>query len=156
MIGRIEDEASMMNIDNVIRAIDQVVPPIHSYTYLKEELMKRGLSLELANWLSTSVKRVSSTEYQFKFKTPIIRQLLKAYRDADYWEVIGSPPPKSHIRLIRAEHNSLWTEEMVERMDLIANAIPTQFSTRLVKNAGHWVQVDNPDGLAEAIHDLLV
>lgn len=155
MIGQIEDEASLMNIDKVVEAVDKVTPPIVSYTYLKQELMKNGLSIDLANWLSTSVKRISPMEYQFKFKTSIIRQLLKVYRDADYWEVIGNPPPGCHIRLVRAEYNPLWTEEIVERLDLLQSAIPSQFSTRLVRNSGHWVQADNPDGLFDAIKDLL-
>lgn len=155
MIGQIEDEASLMNIDKVVEAVDKVTPPIVSYTYLKQELMKNGLSIDLANWLSTSVKRISASEYQFKFKTSVIRQLLKMYRDADYWEVVGNPPPGCHIRLVRAEYNHLWTEEIVERLDLLQSAIPSQFSTRLIKNSGHWVQVDNPDGLFDAIKDLL-
>ena len=154
MIGRIEDEASMVNIDSIIKAIDDLPLPITSYTYLKEELMKRGLTIELANWLSTSVKRISKNEYQFKFQTKHIRELLKSYRDADYWDVIGNPPSNSHIRIVRAERNVLWTEEIIERLELLSSAIPTQVSTKLVKNSGHWLQVDNPDGLQEAIHDL--
>ena len=154
-IGSIEDDVSMMSIDRVIAAVENVKPPIISYTYLKEELMRNGLSLDLANWLSTSVKRTSRSEYQFKFNTSIIKQLLKSYRDADYWDVVGCPPPNKHIHLVRAEFNNLWTEDVVERLELIASAIPDQFSTCVVKNAGHWLQVDNPDGLYDAIRTYL-
>lgn len=145
----------MKSIDGVIEAVDNVVYPISSYTYLKEQLLKSGLSVEIANWLSTSVKRISRSEYQFKFKTSTIRQLLKSYREADYWDVIGTPPANCHIHLVRAERNAIWTEEVVERLELIASAIPEQFSTCMVKEAGHWLQVDNPMGLAKAIQAYL-
>ena len=58
MIGSIEDEASMMNINQVVDAIDHVTRPIPSYTFLKEELQKNGLSPALSNWLSTSVRLI--------------------------------------------------------------------------------------------------
>ena len=57
---------------------------------------------------------------------------------------------------MRAEQNILWTEDIVERLEILENDLPNQFSTRLVKNSGHWLQVDNPEGLFEAIGDMLV
>lgn len=56
MLGTIEDEASMLNINKVIAAIDAVKRPIPTFTYLKSELERNGLRPELADWLSTSVK----------------------------------------------------------------------------------------------------
>lgn len=56
MIGSIEDEASMLNINSVVAAIDAVRRPIPTFTYLKSELERNGLSPQLADWLSTSVK----------------------------------------------------------------------------------------------------
>ena len=154
-IGQIEDEASMASIDKVIQAVDSVQGPIVSYIHLKEELMKHGLTIELANWLSTSVKRVSQKEYQFKFKTSIIRELLKSYRNADYWSLLGNPPENCHIRLVRAERNKIWTEDVVERLEILQSVYPQQFSMCVVENAGHWIQVHNPDGLYKAIRNYL-
>ena len=56
MIGPIEDEASMLNINNVVAAIDAVKRPIPTFKYLKSELERNGLRPQLADWLSTSVK----------------------------------------------------------------------------------------------------
>ena len=156
MIGPIEDEESIHSINKVVRAVDAVKRPIPNYTYLKTELMKNGLTLALADWLSTSVRRDASHHYEFVYNTDTIRAMLKVYRQADYWEVIGNPPPHSSIRLVRAEQNILWTEDIVERLEILENDLPNQFSTRLVKNSGHWLQVDNPEGLFEAIGDMLV
>lgn len=164
MIGSIEDEAAMLNINRVISAIDQVRRPIPNFTYLKSELQRNGLRSELADWLSTSVRydlfRPTSRRgpdrcYEFVYTTKIIRELLKTYREADYWDIFGNPPEGCHIRLVRAERNPLWTEDLVERLEILSADRPESISTRLVKNAGHWLQVDNPQGLHEAISDLL-
>lgn len=60
MIGPIEDEESIHSINKVVRAVDAVKRPIPNYTYLKTELMKNGLTIALADWLSTSVRRDAS------------------------------------------------------------------------------------------------
>lgn len=69
--------------------------------------------------------------------------------------MFGNPPDGCHIRLVRAEKNPLWTEDLVERIEILSADRPESISTRLVKNSGHWLQVDNPQGLHEAIRDLL-
>lgn len=155
MVGAIEDEEAMQGIDNVIEAVDGVKRPIRNYSYLKKELLANGLTPRLADWLSTSVRRNATHQYEFVFKTSTIRAMLKTYRQADYWDVFGNPPESCSIRLVRAERNPLWTEEIVERLEILTNDYP-QLSTRLVRNSGHWVQVDNPEGLYEAIKDMLI
>ena len=139
MIGAIEDEEAMQGIDNVIEAVDGVKRPIPNYSYLKKELLANGLTPRLADWLSTSVRRNATHQYEFVFKTSTIRAMLKTYRQADYWDVFGNPPESCSIR----------------RLEILTNDYP-QLSTRLVRNSGHWVQVDNPEGLYEAIKDMLI
>ena len=102
-----------------------------------------------------SCRRGPDRNYEFVFTTQIIRELLKTYREADYWDVFGNPPEGCHIRLVRAERNPLWTEDLVERIEILSADRPESISSRLVKNSGHWLQVDNPQGLHEAIRDLL-
>ena len=102
MIGAIEDEEAMQGIDNVIEAVDGVKRPIPNYSYLKKELLANGLTPRLADWLSTSVRRNATHQYEFVFKTSTIRAMLKTYRQADYWDVFGNPPESCSIRLVRA------------------------------------------------------
>lgn len=77
------------------------------------------------------------------------------YCEQDYWSVFACPPEGCHIRIVRAERGKKWTEEIVERISLLSENCPERISDRVVKNAGHWLQVDNPVGLHEAIRDLL-
>ena len=107
MIGAIEDEEAMQGIDNVIEAVDGVKRPIPNYSYLKKELLANGLTPRLADWLSTSVRRNATHQYEFVFKTSTIRAMLKTYRQADYWDIFGNPPESCSIRLIRANRNML-------------------------------------------------
>ena len=156
MVGIIEDEEAMHSINKVVAAVDAVKRPIPTYTYLKKELLASGLTPLLADWLSTSVRRNADRQYEFVYTTDTIRSMLKTYRQADYWDVIGNPPPGCHIRLVRAEKNHIWTEDIIERLDILAEELKGRFSTRLVKDSGHWLQVDNPEGLYDAISDLLI
>ena len=89
------------------------------------------------------------------FTTSLIRQFLKVYSDMDYWSLFATPPQGCHIRLVRAARTEKWTEDIVERIGILVENNPVQLSDRVVPNSGHWLQVDNPVGLHEAIRDLL-
>ena len=88
-------ERTINKLQGIVDALKK--NPLDINTLEKEELMKRGLTIELANWLSTSVKRISKNEYQFKFQTKNIRELLKSYRDADYWDVCATSNLSSDV-----------------------------------------------------------
>lgn len=77
------------------------------------------------------------------------------YSEMDYWPLFASPPQGCHIRLVRAERGKKWTEEIVDRIGILVEDNPTQLSDRVVPKSGHWLQVDNPVGLHDAIRDLL-
>ena len=156
MVGVIEDEESMKSINKVVDAVDAVQRPIPTYTYLKNELLANGLTPPLADWLSTSVRRNAERHYEFVYTTETIRSMLRTYREADYWNVIGNPPAGCHIRLVRAERNAIWTEDIIERLEILDEELDGRFSARLVKDSGHWLQVDNPEGLYSAICDKLI
>lgn len=100
-------------------------------------------------------RRNAKHEYEFVFTTSLIRQFLKVYSDMDYWSLFATPPQGCHIRLVRAAWTKKWTEDIVERIGILVEDNPAQLSDRVVPNSGHWLQVDNPVGLHEAIRDLL-
>ena len=100
-------------------------------------------------------RRNAKHEYEFVFTTSLIRQFLKVYSDMDYWSLFATPPQGCHIRLVRAARTEKWTEDIVERIGILVENNPVQLSDRVVPNSGHWLQVDNPVGLHEAIRDLL-
>lgn len=43
----------------------------------------------------------------------------------------------------------------MDRIGILVEDNPTQLSDRVVPKSGHWLQVDNPVGLHDAIRDLL-
>ncbi len=114
-----------------------------------------GMSGGLANWLATSLDK-RENGYEWRFEMSKIEKLLDDYFSIDLWPYLESrgpaaPGPAAAIRyeLLLAEKSDRWSGSMKERAAGLED-IPRVFVHEL-PNAGHWVHVDNPDGLIEIL-----
>jgi pimeloyl-ACP methyl ester carboxylesterase len=66
------------------------------------------------------------------------------------------------IGIVRAKKSDRWYPEILSRLEetVQANTIPRQnvgtLSYHVLENAGHWLHVDNPNGLIEILAPSLV
>lgn len=78
-------------------------------------------------------------------------------RAADYTDLIQHPPPGFDLHVVRASKSERWTATSVALMQRAAEAHrrPTPHSGTFhyheLPNSGHWVHVDNPQGLMDMI-----
>ena len=147
-------------VQRVVRALLAHPGPFAARGDAVEALMKSGLSSGLAQWLATSIDR-KPDGYHFRFEMDHIVLLLRDYFSIDYWpylEQVASTEQPGHVRyeLLLAENSDRWSGSMKERAAALhaEPGDPAQGRVRVheLADAGHWVHVDNPEGL----NDILV
>jgi len=109
-----------------------------------DTLLERSLSPGIAHWLSQNLVR-EADRYRFRLDMPAIRQLLDDYFKRDLWPVVEHPPPGVELHLVVAERSRRLNEEA--RARLSARADQRQVHRYTLPDAGHWLHVDNPNGL---------
>jgi len=117
--------------------------PIRSPNVLVKDLMRDGVSFEVASWVATNLSmHPSGLGYCWTFDLQGIKQMYESYKSSDLWSVVEYPPQGLSIDFVKAERSTFrWAGADHHRIE------STGASVHVLKNAGHWVHSDNPDGL---------
>src|SRR5690606_35543990 len=107
-------------------------------------LMSVGMSSGLANWMTTNIAR-DGNEYRWVFDLDGIVELLGDYFAHDLWPFLEQPRTSPEFHVVVAERSDRWNGAMTARARALAPQ--TQATVHILENAGHWVHVDNPEGL---------
>jgi len=107
-------------------------------------LEQRGLPTVIARWLATSL-RAELGRYRWTFDFECVEALLRDYFARDLWDYVTSARDRPVIHLVVAERSDHWTPGFRERTE----ALPPSrgMVSHVLPNSGHWVHVDNPEGL---------
>ena len=71
-----------------------------------------------------------------------IEEMLESYGETDFWPLIEST--RSPVTFVRASRSERWTPELISRFEELPPWSPVRL---LTLDAGHWMHVDNPQGL---------
>ncbi len=138
----------------VVAAVESVPLPIPSRQHVVQHLMSVGMSAGLANWMTTNIVR-EGNEYRWVFDLAGIRELLGDYFGRDLWPFLGQARTSPEFHLVVAERSDRWNGEMTAKARALGPE--TRARVHILENAGHWVHVDNPEGLlkmlAEGLRD---
>jgi esterase len=117
-----------------------------------DELQARGQSASMARWLAMSLVR---TEGGFRFGLALdaMEALLQDVLRRDDWAVLESPPAGLTLDVILGGRSS--TVEGADRERLERLAAQGRLRLTVLKEAGHWVQVDDPAGTLRAVSEAL-
>uniref|UniRef100_K3WZR1 AB hydrolase-1 domain-containing protein n=1 Tax=Globisporangium ultimum (strain ATCC 200006 / CBS 805.95 / DAOM BR144) TaxID=431595 RepID=K3WZR1_GLOUD len=139
------------SIENVLPRLKEIPLPIHSKPQLIKDLTAKGIGLGEAQWLTTNLRLVSSQpeQYDWKMDVPVIEQLFQAFLSTDLWPVVSNnnsnaADDETEIHFVYAERNSMWTPQVLRDLDALR---PRNVHRHLLQNSGHWVHIDNPNGL---------
>lgn len=148
----------------VMQALLNHPGPFASREQVVEDIKKEGLSSGLANWLATSIDR-KADGFHWRFEMAPIVELLRDYFSLDYWpylEQVASRDVEGQIRydLLVAERSDRWSGSMKERAAALHADADEAHCGRVrvhtLADAGHWVHVDNPEGLLAILVKYLV
>jgi pimeloyl-ACP methyl ester carboxylesterase len=128
----------------VLRALRTARGPFAARTDAIGALLAQELSSGLANWLATNLER-RDAGYEWRLSVDAIEELMEDYFGEDLWPYLEAARGTPHHHLVVADQSDRWTGTMRER----AASLPTEASVTVheLADSGHWVHVDNPDGL---------
>lgn len=146
-------------VERVLKTIQSLPDPVPSRRWLVEHMMKEGFSKILSEWLGSNLKRIDtqSEKMMWLFDVKGIYDMYLSYRQTDYWSFLESPPKGSDVGIVRAENSDRWLPSVVSQLEKLVEASkqPTEqqgtVSYHVLEKAGHWMHVDNPDGLVEML-----
>jgi pimeloyl-ACP methyl ester carboxylesterase len=125
------------------------VPKVHSAREgFVDGLLEQGLSPAIAHWLSQNLVR-EGKHYRLRLDLSAIGELLDDYLELDLWSVLEEPPGSLEMHLVIAERSRRL--DAAARAHLGELARHARVFRHTLPNAGHWLHVDNPDGLLELL-----
>lgn len=137
---------------SVIDTLESMPPTFSSKTDFANALMAAGKSRTVAQWLASSTER-EKDHVRVAFDLNEVRALLQDYFARDLWPLVEHPPDGMHIHLVIADRSTSYPEAERDRAQRIAKS--TDRVTVDILPAGHWVHVDDPDGLLRVMTERL-
>lgn len=149
----VQSESLDSEIMRVIAAVRAVPVPAASRRDVVAHLVGQGLSSGLAEWMATNLKR-EGERYTWQFDLDAIEQLMRDYFRVDLWSFLEQARERPELRLVVAERSDRWTPELRARARALAAS--TRVIYHELPDSGHWVHVDNPEGLLAMLREHLV
>ncbi|MBL93043.1 MAG: hypothetical protein CMH56_14675 [Myxococcales bacterium] len=135
-------------VKSIITTLMTLETPIASRNELKTTLLNKGFSPTFAAWMTTNLKTVpgpKATGYEWRFNLDAMPAMLKSYADTDFWPLIDQGEPDVTFNFVQAAQSERWTVEICREFE--NRAENPRLQRIVLEDAGHWVHVDNPQGL---------
>uniref|UniRef100_A0A383VT47 AB hydrolase-1 domain-containing protein n=1 Tax=Tetradesmus obliquus TaxID=3088 RepID=A0A383VT47_TETOB len=163
------------SVGKIIQLIHQIPTPLPNRQALYKYLEPKGIPLPVAQWLGTSLvpggrwgsssssssgngNGSSDQQLDWVFDITGAAALYNSYRLSSYWDVLTQPPPGVVVHLVRGELSDRWTSHMLQQLadaeakwQEASSEAPEnvgELQLHVLEKAGHWLQADNPEGLA--------
>ena len=146
-------EESVVSIFANLRAINT---PFPSTDYALRELMSKGISLPIAQWLTSNVRTsdIDESQLTWGFDLDVATELFEDFVRLDMWGFVRDFDGKgkardskdAHLHFVRAGRNPLWTDLQLKRFEQIT-AENSSVKLHTMHNVGHWLHVEDVKGL---------
>jgi len=107
----------------------------------------QGFSRTLALWMTTNLRRQPGDGYVWRFDLDGVIAMITDYYRSDLREVLTLPVPNLQVHVVRAENSHRWPASVLQWFHQLPAGAPGRL--HLLPDSGHWVHVDNPDGLLD-------
>lgn len=140
------------SVERVIRTVTEVSSKERMTDRKKvtEQLISLGIEQGTAQWLASSLQRKSDGTFQFSFDLDVIQELLPEFQNQDYIGMLETVTTKGGIRvdLVRGGKNKGWTEDVMKPLKALEGP---NFGIHTLPQAGHWLHVEDLQGLLEVV-----
>jgi len=154
--GSRNDDDGADHPGRLIKTLRQIPMPTPSRGHVVDALVqKHGFTVDVANWVVTNMRtaeagevggRAVGGELRWSFDLSGIDALYDSYEATDLWRVVEHPPQGLDLNFVRAERSTFrWGGGAEEKITALGSRV------HLLRQAGHWVHSDNPEGLGDII-----
>lgn len=153
-IGKVTvDKDAPSDVDKIVTEISNLRPPIASREWLYKYMEDQGYSMGLRLWMGSNLVPDGQGKLKWGFNIDGASDMYASYKQNSYWDILSAPPEGTVLNVVRAEQSDRWTKETMlqleEAQTKAAEHSGGQLRVRVLKNAGHWLHVDNPHGLMD-------
>ena len=106
-----------------------------------------GFASPVAHWLAANLALVDAG-YRWRLDPDAVEELLADYFRRDLWDVIETSVALSDIHVVRATRSDILSADDVGRFRAAARGGRVHLHELA---GGHWLHVDNPDGLRDLV-----
>lgn len=142
----------------VLAMLEGMPWPLPSRERFFELAAAEGVSRPIAEWLAMQVRRVppgtgspagtAADAVELRLELPAIREMLEEYFVRDLWRTLETTPVPSLVVL--GGRSTVVQAADRERLDAMAGRNAT-LTVRVLPDAGHWLHVDDLDGLVDSL-----
>lgn len=154
-----DDSDKTQSVANVLEVVSSIPMPLPNRTVVIEKLTERGISLPIAQWLSTSLKQTSPNTCDWVFNLKDVKQLFDSFVALDMSPFLKSYRGNGSIHFVRAGKSKKWTAEVINFFDAIIDSQEEKSHGRKniqlhsMPSAGHWLHSEDLPGLLRIIDD---
>ena len=132
----------------VIEIVRDLPDTFETRDELVDPLEREGYARGVGQWLGINLER-SGDGFRWKLDWEGVEAMLRDYFATDVWQMVEDPPEGTEVHVIRATESDAVDAEAQERITKAGERTGRTFLHEV--QAGHWLNVDNP----EAVLDLL-
>ena len=137
----------------IIELLEQLPPSLPSRAALIEGVAEIGIDRSLGEWLAMNLE-AHAGGFRLALDMVAIRALLDDYLARDLWGVVEALPPATRLDVIIGDRGGVFPPEDRARLAAAAAAQPGRLLVHTLPT-GHWVHVEDPEGLVRIVVDSL-
>ncbi len=131
----------------VIDMLDALPDTFASRAAFVEHVHAQGFSRMIADWLAMNLDRTDAG-FRFRLDLTAIRALIEDYFAHDLWPVLENT--QARVDLVIGGRSQVWGQPDIQKAQALADRNP-KVRVHMLPKAGHWVHVEDPDGLTLAL-----
>lgn len=112
------------------------------------EVEGRGFTRMLGEWLAMNLVRTEDV-FRMRLDLSAIHALIDDYFVKDLWPAIEQM--SCRVDLVVGGRSTVFDQTERERASVLADQQPERVHLHVIENAGHWLHVDAPDALLQAL-----
>ena len=133
----------------VLALLRGIPEPLSSREQFLTLVEAAGHSRPIAEWLAMNVRR-SDDGFRLRLELDTIQALLDDYFARDLWRVVEGPVGTDQLEVIVGGRSDVIGAAERERFAEVAERTPS-VRLHVLERAGHWVHVDDPQGVLSVL-----
>ncbi len=141
------EEIAQSDVNQVIAALRTLPGEFDDRQDVVPRITELGFSKVLARWMTTNLQRTTRGTWTWRFHLDGVSEMIADYYVQDLSSILSTPVPDLAVHVVRAERSDRWPTEILSWFEHLPAGAPGRLHT--LEDSGHWVHVDNPDGLLD-------